>query len=206
MNEEPLSNWVAHFAECGYRPGDCIQRVIWDDARVSWWFRRNVVFLIFRAAPFSQTAPGALDLHHPAFAASLLGRAAQPGLRTVPESHSDGAGGGRRKRFEANWYAAAEMEAAGSSSLSFWRRMDIRETMTMIGRFHPALDARRLGGIHARNIWYVLLRAIGCMWRFQGVRLLWALPAMACAFAPYWSCCFDRRQNTEVVLRRVAKN
>ena len=95
---------------------------------------------------------------------------------------------------------------AGSSSLSFRRHMDIWETMAVIGRFHWALDARRLAGIHARHMWYLVRRAIGCMRRLQGVRLLWALPAMGCVFASYWSCCFDLKLNIEVVSRRVAKD
>ncbi len=89
----------------------------------------------------------------------------------------------------------------GSSSISFRRHMDIWETMAVISRFHWALDARQLAGIHARHMWYLMRRILGCVLRLHGTRLIWAFPAVACIFASYWSCCFDREPNIEVVPR-----
>jgi GT2 family glycosyltransferase len=95
---------------------------------------------------------------------------------------------------------------AGSSSVSFRHHTDIWETMEVIGRFHYALDARRLADIHVRHVWYLMRRVIGSMLHFRGVRLLWAFPAIGCVFASYWSCCFDRKQNIKVAPRRAERN
>jgi len=92
---------------------------------------------------------------------------------------------------------------AGSSSISFQRHMDMWETMAVVGRFHGALDSSGLAGIHARHIWFLIRRIVGCVVRFHGTRLLWAFPAMGCVIASYWSCCFDRKQTIEVVPRRL---
>jgi SAM-dependent methyltransferase len=43
VNEQFLSYWVAHFARHRYQPLDIIRGHIWDDSRVLWWLRQNIV-------------------------------------------------------------------------------------------------------------------------------------------------------------------
>jgi SAM-dependent methyltransferase len=82
INEQPLSYWVALFQEQGYQPLDCLRPEIWDDDRIGWWFRQNLVFF---ARPghliLVKGANQARDLYHPVFVDSLRKRAEQPGLR-----------------------------------------------------------------------------------------------------------------------------
>lgn len=83
LNEQPLPYWAAKFAAHGYQPADCIRLRIWDDERISWWFRQNLIFFAAPAHPILDCAPaGPLELYHPALVASLRERVSQPGLRT----------------------------------------------------------------------------------------------------------------------------
>ncbi|MFN3451563.1 MAG: class I SAM-dependent methyltransferase [Sphingorhabdus sp.] len=43
VNEQPLSYWVEHFAQCGYRLFDIIRPAFWHDDTVQWWHRQNMV-------------------------------------------------------------------------------------------------------------------------------------------------------------------
>ncbi len=43
VNEQPLSYWTEHFAQCGYRLFDIIRPVFWYDDTVQWWHRQNMV-------------------------------------------------------------------------------------------------------------------------------------------------------------------
>lgn len=43
VNEQPLSYWVDHFAQCGYRLFDIIRPAFWHDETVQWWHRQNMV-------------------------------------------------------------------------------------------------------------------------------------------------------------------
>jgi SAM-dependent methyltransferase len=83
LNEQPLPYWAAKFAAHGYQPADRIRPRIWDDERISWWFRQNLIFFAAPAHPILDNAPaGPLELYHPALVAFLRRRASQPGLRT----------------------------------------------------------------------------------------------------------------------------
>jgi hypothetical protein len=43
VNEQPLSYWTEHFAQCGYRLFDIIRPAFWHDETVQWWHRQNMV-------------------------------------------------------------------------------------------------------------------------------------------------------------------
>jgi len=86
---------------------------------------------------------------------------------------------------------------AGSSSITFRRHMDIWETMIVVGRFRWALTSGDLARIHARHVWFVLRRAVGCLVKFNLVRLLWAFPALGCVVASYVTCVVDRERRVE---------
>lgn len=43
VNEQPLSYWVEHFAQRGYRLFDIIRPAFWHDETVQWWHRQNMV-------------------------------------------------------------------------------------------------------------------------------------------------------------------
>lgn len=71
VNEQRASYWASKFAARGYECVDLVRGAVWDDARVEWWYRQNVLVFVkrgtaiadrFRAAP--RAAPP-LDLVHP---------------------------------------------------------------------------------------------------------------------------------------------
>lgn len=71
VNEQRASYWAAKFAARGYECVDLVRGAVWDDARVEWWYRQNVLIFVkrgtevagrFKAAP--RAAPP-LDLVHP---------------------------------------------------------------------------------------------------------------------------------------------
>lgn len=43
INEQWQDYWAGKFAEHGFRPVDCIRPTIWEDKRVCWWFRQNII-------------------------------------------------------------------------------------------------------------------------------------------------------------------
>jgi glycosyltransferase involved in cell wall biosynthesis len=79
----------------------------------------------------------------------------------------------------------------GSSSVSFRRHMDIWETMAVVGRFQWALSGWDLFSLHAAHVWYVVRRMVGSALRLDGVRLVWALPAIGCVIASFWTAAVD---------------
>jgi SAM-dependent methyltransferase len=82
INEQPLSYWVTLFREQGYEPVDCVRPRIWDDEKIDWWFRQNLVFFARPGHPILGKGPNeARDLYHPVFVEALRRRAEQPGLR-----------------------------------------------------------------------------------------------------------------------------
>jgi len=93
---------------------------------------------------------------------------------------------------------------AGSSSITFRRHTDMWETMTVISRFHWALNTGSLTRVHAHHVWFLLRRMIRCLVNFDIVRLFWAFPALACVVASYVTCALEREHKAAVAPRRVA--
>jgi SAM-dependent methyltransferase len=50
LNEQWPQYWVERFARRGYRVIDCVRPRIWDDGRVKWWYRQNVLVFATDAA------------------------------------------------------------------------------------------------------------------------------------------------------------
>jgi len=81
VNERFLPYWVAKFAHHGYRPIDFIRREIWDDEKVLWWLRQNIVLFVredlaasnekLRQASLGNGSP--LSLVHPALYLRRMG-------------------------------------------------------------------------------------------------------------------------------------
>jgi SAM-dependent methyltransferase len=46
INEKWLEFWASLFREAGYVPVDCLRPVIWDNDRIVWWYRQNMVFFV----------------------------------------------------------------------------------------------------------------------------------------------------------------
>jgi glycosyltransferase involved in cell wall biosynthesis len=94
----------------------------------------------------------------------------------------------------------------GSSSITFRRHMDIWETMTVVGRFHWALSASDLVRLHAVHIWYVVRRIFKSLLRMDGVRFLWAFPAIGCVIASFWTAATDpaRKRSRQVSTKLVS--
>lgn len=71
VNEQRASRWAARFAAQGYDAFDVVRARVWDDARVAWWYRQNVIVYAKRGtaahhvlASVPASAPP-LDLIHP---------------------------------------------------------------------------------------------------------------------------------------------
>lgn len=43
VNEQWPAYWVAHFERHGYRVTDGLRPLLWDDARVDWWYAQNLL-------------------------------------------------------------------------------------------------------------------------------------------------------------------
>jgi SAM-dependent methyltransferase len=67
-NEQWPGYWKNMFHEHGYRPIDCLRSLIWDDPKVEWWYRQNLL-LFCRAEEYSKYShlekPGPLEVVHP---------------------------------------------------------------------------------------------------------------------------------------------
>jgi methyltransferase family protein len=44
LNERPRDYWKQLFARHGFTRIDCLRPLIWQDARVAWWYRQNMFF------------------------------------------------------------------------------------------------------------------------------------------------------------------
>jgi SAM-dependent methyltransferase len=74
VNEQWPTYWAALFAEAGFTPVDCFRRRIWNDARVAFWYRQNILLFVRgdRVSETQQLAnahratdPALLSLVHP---------------------------------------------------------------------------------------------------------------------------------------------
>ena len=79
LNEQWPSYWVRHFADHGFTVVDCLRDRIWNDTRIEWWYRQNLLLFVagehrprYPALAPQDTSPAALDrmmpyrLRHPA--------------------------------------------------------------------------------------------------------------------------------------------
>jgi len=46
INEQYPDYWAAIFEKKGFVAVDCLRQRIWDDSKISWWYRQNVVFFV----------------------------------------------------------------------------------------------------------------------------------------------------------------
>lgn len=71
VNEERTSRWAARFDSRGYSAFDLVRGTVWNDPRVAWWYRQNVLVYVRRGSPhFAAFASAPLpptphDLVHP---------------------------------------------------------------------------------------------------------------------------------------------
>lgn len=74
VNEQPQSWWAEKFAARGYVPVDCVRPLVWNDDRVAWWYRQNMLLYVRRdrlaasealRVAHSRTNAGTLDIVHP---------------------------------------------------------------------------------------------------------------------------------------------
>lgn len=78
VNERWQSYWIRLFAEAGYRCHDVLRPLLWNDKRVEWWYRQNV--LLFAKEGFATTSLDGLpsfhgrDLIHPENLLNIAGQ------------------------------------------------------------------------------------------------------------------------------------
>ncbi|MDR2600471.1 MAG: class I SAM-dependent methyltransferase [Oscillospiraceae bacterium] len=69
INEAFPSYWAGVFKQFGFYPIDCLRYRIWDDTRISWWYRNNCLFFANESSNVYQKNQnhvfGPLDIVHP---------------------------------------------------------------------------------------------------------------------------------------------
>ena len=105
LNEQWPSYWARRFAEHGYTVVDCLRDRIWNDPRIEWWYRQNLLLFVRKAHLPRYAAlgvpngapPAALDrlmpyqLRNPAMPAPAASRSGVPTFG-VAVLTKDGAG------------------------------------------------------------------------------------------------------------------
>jgi len=76
INEQPLSYWRALFAQYGYVICDEIRPQVWNDGRIAYWYRQNIVLAVRLGTPVASSfrAMGdrdLVDVVHPELLAQL---------------------------------------------------------------------------------------------------------------------------------------
>jgi hypothetical protein len=46
INEQYPGYWVKQFAKQGFVPVDCIRQQIWENEKIAWWYRQNIMFFV----------------------------------------------------------------------------------------------------------------------------------------------------------------
>lgn len=88
-NEQWLSYWVDLFRVCGCQPLDWLRPQIWDDDRICWWYRQNIILFcktdqLAKYAHLDRGKP--MDLVHPQFVAAHGSDRSPLGLRQIVQS------------------------------------------------------------------------------------------------------------------------
>jgi SAM-dependent methyltransferase len=71
VNEERASRWIARFDAQGFDCFDLVRGAVWDDARVAWWYRQNLLLFTKRGSAAhavcatASPPPTPRDLVHP---------------------------------------------------------------------------------------------------------------------------------------------
>ena len=67
VNEQWPSYWAAHFAARDFRAVDAVRPRIWNDERIMYWYKQNMLLYVREGASIglSQPAAPALDVVHP---------------------------------------------------------------------------------------------------------------------------------------------
>jgi hypothetical protein len=72
VNERRLSYWVERFAKRDFAMCDVLRARLWDDQRIAWWYRQNMVIFARRGSaaeqklqPFVSEPAGPVDIIHP---------------------------------------------------------------------------------------------------------------------------------------------
>lgn len=65
LNEQMPEYWAGLFAKRGFKVSDPIRRRIWNDQRVCWWYRQNILIFFKEPGRFPEADPSNLSLVHP---------------------------------------------------------------------------------------------------------------------------------------------
>ncbi len=57
INEKPLSYWIEMFQAYDYKFYDFIRPKIWDDERVEWWYKQNIIFFSRKTHSIQDISP-----------------------------------------------------------------------------------------------------------------------------------------------------
>jgi len=94
LNEQWPSYWARHFADHGFTVVDCLRDRIWNDPRIEWWYRQNLLLFVANdhlqryaglAGP-KGAMPAALDRMMP----YSLRHPAPPGPKGAPKGAPEG--------------------------------------------------------------------------------------------------------------------
>ncbi len=65
INEQWLSHWADLFSVHGYLPVDIVRSKLWNDSRIKWWYRQNLVFFVHKDSKLAKYKTEAIDYIHP---------------------------------------------------------------------------------------------------------------------------------------------
>lgn len=70
VNEQWASYWKALFDDCGFACVDCLRQRFWEDERVCWWYRQNMLLFVKRGVLMNypdlpETTGMPIDVVHP---------------------------------------------------------------------------------------------------------------------------------------------
>jgi len=63
VNEQPLQYWIDLFSHHGFSPLDYIRPVIWNDPKIDFWYKQNI--LVFERHLYLNAPPTPLSIIHP---------------------------------------------------------------------------------------------------------------------------------------------
>lgn len=100
INEQPLSYWRTLFAEQGYALYDCIRPQIWNDDRIQYWYRQNMVIAISERLARSDLrkldVTDLIDVVHPALLQNVRSSAAAK-IAAIKAAKSISTGSGKNR-------------------------------------------------------------------------------------------------------------
>jgi hypothetical protein len=92
INEQWQEYWYVLFSNAGYIALDCIRDVIWDNPKVDWWYRQNIILYVRKEIEnkiniqkrYNYRKDGQLNIIHPEMYIKGIEYASKDSVYTIP--------------------------------------------------------------------------------------------------------------------------